>query len=130
MTKSAFSTSLRYILIEVFLDILYFPVWWYTKGLSRIVSYCIENLVKHERRLALRIWLQHLFKPMYGDYTKEGRIISFMMRVVVLLAKLVLIVFWVIYTGAVFILWLVIPLILIYYLLFQLFNAPFFDRLL
>lgn len=130
MTKNAFLSSLRYILTEFFLDILYFPVWWYTKGLSRIASYCVENIVRHERRLALRIWLQYLFKPMYGDYTKEGRIISFFMRVIVMVAKLVVMVLWVFYTGILFIIWLILPLVFIYFILFQLFNLPFFDRLL
>ena len=130
MTQNVFISSLKYIFVEVIFDILYFPIWWYTKGLVRITSYCAEKLVGAARRLALRIWLKHMFTPMYGDYTKEGRIISFLMRIIVLIFKLVMILFWAVYVFVVFILWLTIPLLFIYFILFQIFNLPFFDRLL
>lgn len=129
MTQNVFLSSLKYIFVEVVFDILYFPIWWYTKGLSRMANYCLEILIKSSRKLALRIWLQHMFTPMYGDYTKEGRIISFLMRIVVLVFKLIMMVFWTIYVFLIFFAWLIIPLLFIYFILFQIFNIPFFDRL-
>jgi hypothetical protein len=127
MRKNLFVTSIKYILVEVFFDILYFPIWWYSKGLSRISSYCLEKL---NRRVGLGVWLKHLFVPMYGDYTKEGKIISFFMRLVVMFYKIILMFFWMLYVLIIFILWIILPVLFIYYIFFQIFNLPFLDRLL
>lgn len=117
--------TFKYILIEILWDIIYFPVWWYTKGLKRVADYCLQSASEYiVRRLALKIWLASMFKPMYGDYTREGRIISLVMRVVVLVVKLVMMVIWLIILFIIFIIWLVLPLLIIYYILFQVFDIP------
>jgi len=117
--------TLKYIAVEIIWDIVYFPIWWYTKGLLRIMNYCLDSATFHvKRRMALGIWLKNMFKPMYGDYTKEGRLISFFMRVIVLIWKLVGTVLWLIILVVIFIMWLLLPLIIIYYILFQVFDVP------
>lgn len=129
MQKNLFVTSIKYILVEVFFDILYFPIWWYTKGLSRVSNYCLEKLNTAVRRVGLGVWLKHMFVPMYGDYTREGKIISVFMRLVVLFYKIIMMFFWLIYVLIIFILWIILPVLFIYYILFQIFNLPFLDRI-
>ncbi|MFA5052141.1 MAG: hypothetical protein WC544_03730 [Patescibacteria group bacterium] len=117
---------IKYVAIEIIWDVIYFPIWWYTKGLSRVASYCVNSASVHiNRRLAIGIWLRNMFRPMYGDYTKEGRIISFFMRIVVLIYKLVLLVLWLALLLVIFILWVVLPVLVIYYILYQLFGVSF-----
>lgn len=119
--------TLKYIAVEIVWDIIYFPIWWYSKGLMRVINFCLESAIFHvNRRMALGIWVKNMFKPMYGDYTREGRIISLFMRFVVLIWKLVGIILWLIILLLVFILWIILPLVIIYFILFQLFEVPIF----
>lgn len=116
----------KYIAVEIIWDIIYFPIWWYTKGLARVARWCVTSASVHiNRRLAIGVWLRSMFKPMYGDYTKEGRIISFFMRIVVLIYKLILLVLWLAALFVSFVLWLVLPLAVIWYILYQVFGVPF-----
>jgi hypothetical protein len=51
-----------------------------------------------------------MFKPMFQDYTKEGRIISFFMRLILLVFKLVSVGVWAIILLALIGLWLALPI--------------------
>ncbi len=122
-----FSTAIKYVAVEILWDIVYFPIWWYTKGLARIWQYARDSALFHiVRRLGLGIWMKSMFKPMYGDYTKEGRIISFFMRIVVLIWKLIATFMWLILLFVLIIVWIALPAVIIYYILFQVFNIPLF----
>lgn len=126
MSDHILKSSFKYIVVEILWDIIYFPVWWYTKGIKRIFLYCINSAKLHvTRRLALGVWLKNMFTPMFGDYTKEGRIISFFMRFFVLIWKLIATVLWLIVLLILFLLWIIFPLITIYYILYQVFDIPF-----
>lgn len=121
MNDNILVATIKYIFIEVLWDIIYFPVWWYTKGTARIGRYCLESIqFQINRRLALGIWISNIFKPMYGDYTIEGRIISGFMRVIVLLWKLIQMIFWLIFLIILFLAWLILPVVIILFILYQL----------
>lgn len=127
MSDNVLIATLKYIAIEILWDIVYFPIWWYTKGLTLIAQYCLRSAQFHvTRRLALGVWLKSMFKPMYGDYTKEGRIISVFMRFVVLIWKIIAAVLWMLVLTLVFFGWILLPLVIIYYILYQVFDVPFF----
>lgn len=127
MGQNIFVSAIRYIVVDILWDVVYFPIWWYTKGLGRVGRYCLESATFHiRRRLALGLWLSSMFKPMYGDYTKEGRIISFFMRFVVLVWKFVAMVIWLVFLLFVFVAWVCLPILVIYYLIYQVFAVPFF----
>jgi hypothetical protein len=126
MSNNVFVATIKYIFVEVLWDIVYFPIWWYTKGLARVARYCWQSVyTQAKRRLALGVWLSSMFKPMYGDYTVEGRIISGVMRFFVLIWKLILLVLWMIVLFAVLVLWIILPVAIVYYFLYQVFNLPF-----
>lgn len=125
MSENFFVSTFKFIAIEIIWDIIYFPIWWYSKGLARVAKYCVNSAVFHvQRRLALGVWLRNIFKPMYGDYTKEGWIISIAMRIVVLIWKLLAAIFWLVFLFLLFIIWLALPILVICYLLYQLFDVP------
>ncbi len=127
MSQNIFLATMKFIAIEIIWDVIFFPVWWYSKGLVRVGTYCIESARFHiRRRLALGIWLRSMFKPMFGDYTKEGRIISFFMRTAVLIYKMIATGMWLVTLCILFIAWLLLPLAVLYYFGYQLFNIPLF----
>ncbi len=127
MSNNVVVASMKYISVEILWDIVYFPLWWYSKGLVRVGRYCLGSAQQHlRRRLALGIWLKNMFKPMYGDYTKEGRIISFFMRTVVLVWKLGAAVLWLVVLVVIFLAWIALPLLIVCYILYQVFDLPLF----
>ncbi len=81
-------TAFKFIVFDVLLDFLYLPVWWYSKGLLQILSW-IGGCIRYVNGLTgLGLWTKSLFKPMYGERSFQGRIVSFVMRIVVLVWKL------------------------------------------
>lgn len=99
------------ILIDIVVDILYFPLWWYTKGLIH-VSRVSWNWVRFvNSHFAPALWLKNVFVPMFGQTDWEGRVVSFfvrlgnvMIRSLFLLCSLVLIFFT-------YLLWPLVPII-------------------
>ncbi|MCF7907188.1 hypothetical protein K9K85_02830 [Patescibacteria group bacterium] len=75
---------------ETLLSIFYFPIWWYTKGLKKRFLFFKERIKALSNALALKIMFTNYFKPMFGDYSRQGRMISFFMRTVLLLWRIFL----------------------------------------
>lgn len=78
---------MRYSIIKEFLkltilDILYFPIFWYKKGLFFISKKLFINFKLSLKYSTLKSMIKNLFVPMYQDYTKSGKIISFFIRIV------------------------------------------------
>jgi hypothetical protein len=90
------------------IDILYFPIWWYTTGLIKRLKGFINNLNYLSRYLAIKILLANLFKPMFGQYNWQGRIISFAMRILQLIFSLVVFILGSIFLLIILILWIVL----------------------
>lgn len=70
------------IVLEAVMDIVRFPLWWYSHGLLRALRFAKEMIVGYERSLAVHIWVKNIFVPMFGQYDWQSRIISVFMRVV------------------------------------------------
>ena len=127
--------TIRFISVEIFWSILYFPVWWYTTGLMKVVNLAINEITSFARAFALKTLLKYMFKPMYGYTDIISRLISLYVRIGYFL---VLAVVSVLYTIALFILvvlWVIVPPFVLYNLFFHagllpegpvsLFNALF-----
>ncbi len=69
------------------LNPLTFPLWWYTIGLSVAWDLVRKHFRYGLKKTAFRLFLRNMWHPLYGDYTRSGRIISFFLRVVLLFAK-------------------------------------------
>lgn len=67
-------------ILDPIVSLIYFPLWWYSKGLLKFLIFLKKNIQEISQPFVLKILLANLFKPMYGDYSREGRIISFFMR--------------------------------------------------
>jgi len=80
------------LLVDFFGSFLWFPVWWYTTGLKKIVLKAWRALNYRVRSFGLKIWLKNFFVPMYGYHDRASRLISIMMRFFVLIGRLVAVV--------------------------------------
>lgn len=100
MATSTVQRAATFVLRDLIGEILYFPVWWFSVGLAAAG----RTLVRHWRRtydaLGLRFLLRTMFKPMYGDYSRTGRVISFFIRLILVGWKTLLLILWtVVYIG-------------------------------
>ena len=98
------------LLIEALLDFLYFPIWWYALGAKHSLLWCFNLLKIGNNNLAPGLWLRNIFVPMYGQYDWQGRIISFFMRTVQIIARLVALLAWFVICLILWFVWLLLPL--------------------
>ncbi|MFZ5391509.1 MAG: hypothetical protein ACOZAJ_04535 [Patescibacteria group bacterium] len=75
--------------IEFLLDIVRFPYWWYSQGLKKVLLWCWQSFKLSRQKLALGVFVRNFFKPMYQDYSWQGRLISLLARLFILFFKLV-----------------------------------------
>lgn len=80
-----------------------------------------QTMINH---LSLPILLKTMGKPMYGDYSRSGRIISFFMRLVLVISRLVLVVLWTLVDLVLLILWVLGPVVAVAMLLRQIIPLP------
>jgi hypothetical protein len=85
--KSRAGSVANLLFIDLLGSIAYFPVWWYSKGLSRVVGAAIHALRYRKDAYALSVWIRNFFVPMYGQVDWAGRLISVFMRFVVILGR-------------------------------------------
>lgn len=120
MAQSTTSRATLFLLRELVGDVLYFPVWWYSRGLSQTASSLVRSWQSVINHLSLPILIRTMGKPMYGDYTRSGRIISFFFRIFLVLTRLILVVLWTVVDLVLLALWVAGPAVAIALLLRQL----------
>lgn len=93
---------LKLIFVDIIWEIIYFPIWWYSKGFCDLIIYFVDKAKRQSYALGISIGFKFLFRPMYAQNDFSGRAISFFMRFFVLIFKmiffvlfLVLLFFWV-----------------------------------
>ena len=77
----------RLLLVDLAGSVLWFPLWWYTTGLSRVIMHGLRVLRYRARSYSLAIWLKNFFVPMYGQHDLVGRLVSVVMRFIVLVGR-------------------------------------------
>lgn len=77
------------LVLEFLFDIFRFPWWWYSGGLKHVGGWCWRGFNETRARVALGLFARYLFKPMYQDYSLTGRLLSFVMRLILIVIKLV-----------------------------------------
>ena len=108
---------LQRLFVEAFLDVFYFPLWWYTGGARKAALWCWGLFQFGNRQLAPALWLQNIFVPMFGQYDWQGRIISFFMRLVQIFFRSIALVIWLVFCIILFFIWFLLPLAVVYGLL-------------
>jgi len=105
--------AVRILAIDAVASILYFPVWWYSAGALRAARYSAGVVAGAARSFGVRVWLKNLFRPMYGQYDLAGRILSFFMRLVMIVYYSVVLLVLTVVMAALFLLWLAIPAVVV-----------------
>lgn len=111
---------LRTLLIDELGQVLYFPAWWYTKGLGYAVRRAFGAVGRSARSFGVSVWLKNLFRPMYGQRDIAGRLISFFFRSVTIFFYSILLLAEVLAAFVFLIAWLALPLLVAYEFLIQL----------
>ncbi|PIR93594.1 hypothetical protein COT97_05915 [Candidatus Falkowbacteria bacterium CG10_big_fil_rev_8_21_14_0_10_39_11] len=121
MAQQSLSTkAIKFIAKDLVLDFLYWPVWWYTRGAILAFRRMVDTITNGSRSVALMVWVKNIFVPMYGDYTWQGRLISVLMRVAQIFGRFIIFIGWIIFAFVVFVLWFVLPLFVVFQLIFNL----------
>lgn len=107
-------SNFKYLFVDLIGDILYWPIWWYSAGLWQMLRFAGLQLRKMWYMQALGIWFKSIFTPMFGDRSILGRLISFGVRLVLLVWKLTWFVLWSVFVSALFLIWLLAPVAVVY----------------
>jgi len=105
---------------DLILDLVYFPVWWYTRGLKQITLALLQFLQNRELGLGLFVWIKNIFKPMYAQQDFAGIAISFFMRLIQIIVRGLAMLVWLAFALIAFLFWLVLPVITVSEIVFQL----------
>lgn len=125
MNDTIFSTSMRFLWKDLLGDLFAFPLWWYSRGTLRVVQFIMRQASSYSQSLSLRIWVKNLFVPMYSQYDLAGRVISFFLRIVVLIYRLLLFTVWFFILLGMLALWMFGPIAVVAYILYQTTGVSF-----
>lgn len=112
--------SVKFIFKDILFDVLSWPVWWYTTGVIKALKRMAATIYQGNQELALSVWVKNIFQPMFGQYDWQGRLISFFIRLFQIIFRSIAFMFWILmaFLGVVF--WLVLPIAIVYEILFNL----------
>ncbi len=99
----------KYFCFDLLGSVISFPVWWYTQGIADVARWLGARLAYRLRQASLRLWMSSLLLPMFGQWDWVGRLISIVMRVLILFARLLTFAIALIVAAAALLLWIVIP---------------------
>jgi hypothetical protein len=102
------------VLTDQIRTILYFPFWWYSKGFLKVLKGSGSFIIDFEQTLGLGIWVKNLFVPMFGQTDFAGRMISVFLRLFQIIWKCLVLVVIIILTLIFVIVWLALPIFIIY----------------
>jgi len=111
---SFIATFSKSIIADSLLSILYFPLWWYSRGLAARAVGFVRGVKALAHNLALKVMFTHLFEPMFGETSRSGRIISFFMRCIILSWRLFLFLLGTIGLLLLLIIWIGLPIVAVW----------------
>ena len=120
MHQSNAVLAIKYLAVDIVGSFLYFPLWWYTAGALRTAKYCARTVRGQAATFGIAVWLKNLFTPMYGLRDIQGRIISFFMRLMIVIWYSIALFLLSVVMFALFLLWLAFPLFVAWQLFGQL----------
>jgi len=119
MLQHNFLTYSGKIIILLILEVVYFPLWWYSVGFGRLVRDVWNFWRDQEKVLGFSVWAKNIFVPMYGQSDWAGRLISFLVRLVQVIFRGLALFIWLIICLVIILFWLALPPLLIFAFIFQ-----------
>ena len=113
MTNSIIYKSFQFLIKDVIWDFFYWPIWWYSRGLLNTIKFSWQLITDQQKSLGVMIWLKNIFTPMYGQTDWEGRIISFVMRVLQVIVRSILLLLWIVVALLPIGFWVVLPAVVV-----------------
>jgi len=113
MAQKVTAGLFRDVFLDIIREILYFPIWWYTKGLAMAANFSWQRIKNMEVRLGVKVWVVNLFKPMFGQRDIAGVLISFFMRIFQIIGRTLVLILWTVIMILVFFVWIVLPLFVV-----------------
>ncbi|MDD5341082.1 MAG: hypothetical protein PHC97_01440 [Patescibacteria group bacterium] len=120
MAKESIFKLIGLLLLDELKAILYFPLWWYSRGFLNLIKAGGSWIINFDKTLGFTIWLKNLFVPMFGQRDLAGRLISFLLRLVQIIFRGILLLIFIMIVIIIFILWLALPFFIIYEIILQL----------
>lgn len=111
MIQNIVIQAIKSIFIDLIGEILYFPIWWYTQGLKRTTLWMWNSITGSARNLALPLMFKNLFKPMFGQTDRQGRLISLFMRIILTFSRLILFIISLFFNLLVLVFWIGLPIL-------------------
>ena len=112
--KQVILNIFKLIFVDLILEIIYFPFWWYSSGLYKTGVFCLQKIKEQWNNMGLSIHFRFLFKPMYAQRDFAGRAISFFIRTIQLIFKLFSFLVFILVFLVIILLWIVLPIIIIW----------------
>lgn len=109
--------ALKFVFADIIGDVVYFPVWWYSRGALRMLRALHAGMRRTLARLAIGVWIRNFFVPMYGAYDIQGRIISVLVRFFQIIVRSAAALFWFALRSALFLAYLVLPPFIVWMIL-------------
>ncbi len=120
--NSNFFFYLGKISAQIIIDILYFPLWWYSLGFFRLLKGLAIFLKERWIIIGAGVWLKNIFTPMYGQSDFTSRAISFFVRLFQIIFRFIAFLFFIILVIAAILLWLLLPIALVYVILWKIIS--------
>ncbi len=96
---------------DVLGSVFQFPLWWYGEGFGEVIVWAWRALCARWREYGIALWVRDFFVPMYGFHDWTSRLISMLMRVVILCARLIALVVEGVAYALFCLIWLVAPVV-------------------
>ena len=109
MLQSSAVLALKFVVVDLVGSVVFFPVWWYTRGMVRMAAYCGRTVANTYVNFGIGIWIKNLFTPMFGQRDITGRLISFFMRLMAILYYSVVLLCLSVVMLLLFLVWLALP---------------------
>lgn len=104
------------LVMDFFLHLVYFPLWWYTAGALYVGRRLWEWIRIVNEYLAPGLWIRHLFVPMFGQHDWQGRIVSFFLRLMNSIVRSIALCIWLLVVCIIYIAWFIVPIGVVYML--------------
>lgn len=113
----------RLFLSETLGSVIRFPFWWYTEGFVEAARWCARGLRFRWESAGIKVWLANFFVPMYGQHDLAGRLVSVIMRLVVLIGRLIGLVVEAVGYGLLLITWILLPAVSLFLFIEAIFRV-------
>ena len=123
LAPSHASVISKFVAVDIIGSFAFFPVWWYGPGLVGAARFCARTVRNAAADMGILVWARNLFVPMFGQRDIQSRIISFFMRLAVILYDLIVLILLSAVMTAVFAAWLAVPVLITYGIATQLAMA-------